>query len=214
MTRVLHVNSSPRGIHSQSLAIAQTFLASFAKAHPDATIETLNLFDGTLPAFGTHAAEAKMATFFGQEHSPEQAAAWSEARSVFDQFASADLYVFNIPMWNHGIPYPLKQWIDIVTQPGWVFGFDPATGYMGLMGDKAAFVVYSSGVYADGRPASFGTDFATSYFDDWLAFAGITRVDSIRLLGQVLDPDAAAAVSAATERAQALGAQAGALSLS
>jgi FMN-dependent NADH-azoreductase len=146
-----------------------------------------------------------MATFFGQEQTPEQQAAWDAARAVFNQFAAAEAYVFNIPMWNHGIPYPLKQWIDIITQPGWAFGFDPSQGYSGLMQGKRAFVVYTSGVYADGRPASFGTDFATTYFDDWLSFVGITDVESIRLLGQVLDPDAAGAVAAATERASELG---------
>ncbi|UQX13255.1 NAD(P)H-dependent oxidoreductase [Candidatus Mycobacterium methanotrophicum] len=34
-------------------------------------------------------------------------------------------------MWNSGIPYVLKQWIDNVTQPGWAFGFDPERGYTG-----------------------------------------------------------------------------------
>ncbi|TVS05393.1 MAG: hypothetical protein EA413_06875 [Cyanobium sp. PLM2.Bin73] len=36
-------------------------------------------------------------------------------------------------MWNFSIPYKLKHWIALVTQPGLSFGFDPATGYYGLI---------------------------------------------------------------------------------
>jgi FMN-dependent NADH-azoreductase len=31
--------------------------------------------------------------------------------------ATADAYLFSVPMWNAGVPYVLKQWIDIITEP-------------------------------------------------------------------------------------------------
>ncbi|WP_026303868.1 FMN-dependent NADH-azoreductase [Jongsikchunia kroppenstedtii] len=207
MVRVLHVNSSPRSSNSQSLTVANEFLATFQKAHPDASVDTWDLFADPLPAFGVHAAEAKMATFFGQEQSAEQQTAWESARSVFERVQQADFYLFNIPMWNHGLPYVLKQWIDIITQPGWAFGFDPATGYSGLLNNKRAVCVYTSGVYADGRPPAFGTDFLTSYFGDWLNFVGVTDVAEIKLLGQVLNPDPAAAAELAVKQARELATQ-------
>ncbi|MET4900461.1 NAD(P)H-dependent oxidoreductase [Paenarthrobacter sp. CC6] len=121
MPSILHINASPRYGSSDSLGLARHFIDSVQSAAPETfELETLNLFDDdALPAFGRVAASAKMAVFTGQEQTPEQMAAWEAARSVFDQFAAADAYVFNIPMWNSGIPYALKQWIDIVTQPGW-----------------------------------------------------------------------------------------------
>ena len=63
-------------------------------------------------------------------------ASWSQVETVFKRFAAADVYVINTPLWNNGIPYALKQFIDLVTQPGWTFGFDPASGYKGLMTGK------------------------------------------------------------------------------
>lgn len=63
--------------------------------------------------------------FGGGEPSPESAAEWEAARSVFDRFVAADAYLFSVPMWNHGIPYALKHWVDVVTQPGWAFTFNP-----------------------------------------------------------------------------------------
>lgn len=44
---------------------------------------------------------------------------------MFDRFAAADAYLFSVPMWNAGVPYALKQWIDIISQPGWLFSFTP-----------------------------------------------------------------------------------------
>jgi len=190
MPTILHVNASPRGPRSSSLDLARTFIDSVREALDDADVQTLNLFDsGVLPEFGSTAAAAKMAVFSGQAQSAEQVRAWDEARAVFDQFAAADAYVFNIPMWNSGIPYVLKQWIDIVTQPGWSFGFDPDAGYRGLMTGRPAVAIHTSGVYAPGVPAAFGKDFSSTFFADWLDFVGIQDARHVRFAPTVLNAD-------------------------
>jgi len=180
MSQLLHVNSSPRGTSSSSLALADTFLETYRSRQPDVKVDTLSLFEDPLPPFGVAAAQAKIAVFSGQEPTGDGADAWAQARAVFDRFAAADTYLFNIPMWNAGVPYVLKQWIDIVTQPGWVFGFDPAAGYTGLLTGKRAVVIYTSGVYSPGVPLAFGADFHSTFFNDWLRFIGITDVTEIR----------------------------------
>lgn len=191
MPTILHVNASPRGTRSSSLELARTFIGSVREAlDGDAGVQTLNLFDsGVLPEFGSTAAAAKMAVFSGQAQNAEQVRAWDAARAVFDQFAAADAYVFNIPMWNSGIPYVLKQWIDIVTQPGWSFGFDPEAGYSGLMTGRPAVAIHTSGVYAPGVPAAFGRDFSSTFFADWLEFVGIQDATHVRFAPTVLNAD-------------------------
>ena len=124
MTTLLHISASPRGDRSESLALAETFLAAYRDTHPDAEIQTWDLWDGSLPEFGPAAAHAKMAVFAGADPMGEQATAWRAAKDAFDRFAAADQYLFSVPMWNAGIPYILKQFIDVVSQPGMVFGFD------------------------------------------------------------------------------------------
>ncbi|MDT4950006.1 MAG: FMN-dependent NADH-azoreductase [Pseudonocardiales bacterium] len=52
MTTLLHVSASPRGAHSESLAIADSFLREFRRAHPDVDIDIFDLWDGTLPRSG------------------------------------------------------------------------------------------------------------------------------------------------------------------
>jgi FMN-dependent NADH-azoreductase len=202
MSQLLHVNASPRGAASQSLAIAGAFLSAYKDRKPETKVDVLSVFDDGLPDFGTTAAAAKMAAFAGQEQTPEQVDVWSQARAVFDRFAAADEYVFNIPMWNAGVPYALKHWIDVVTQPGWVFGFDPATGYNGLLTGRKAFVVYSSGVYTDGVPQEFGVDFRGTFFRDWLRFVGITDVTELHFDGNGMLADPAAALAVALTRAE------------
>src|SRR5579871_3247815 len=147
MSTLLHISASPRGAASESLALAEAFLEAYRAAHPKDTIATFDLWDGSLPAFGPAAAAAKMAVFAGQMPTGEQAAAWQAARDTFERFNAADRYLFSVPMWNAGVPYILKQFIDVVSQPGMVFSFDPERGYTGLLTSKKAAIVYTSAVY-------------------------------------------------------------------
>ncbi|MGH3900592.1 MAG: FMN-dependent NADH-azoreductase [Pseudonocardiaceae bacterium] len=202
MKKLLHVNASPRGPESHSLALATELVNAYRERRPDVALTTLNLFDDPLPPFGSVAAAAKMAAFSGQSLTAEQVEIWERARAVFDQFEGADAYVFNVPMWNAGVPYVLKQWIDIVTQPGWAFGFDPTEGYTGLVTGKKAAIVYTSGVYTPGVPLEFGADFHSTFFNDWLRFVGIVDVSEIRLSGNALAVNLAADLEAAGSRAR------------
>jgi len=203
MTTLLHISASPRGATSDSLALADRFLDTHRQACPDVVVEHLDLFDETLPTFGKLAAGAKMAAFGGGEPSAEQQGEWNGARAMFDRFAAADEYLFSVPMWNAGVPYVLKQWIDIISQPGWLFGFTPEAGYSGLIVDKKAAVIYTSGVYAQGAPLAYGADFHAAFFNDWLRFAGFTDVTEIRWQPTVLtatrDADKAAALQRAAD---------------
>ena len=188
--RLLHIAASPRGAESESLRIAATFLDTFADVHPDVEIETFDLWDGTLPPFGPAAAAAKMAVFAGTDPHGEQARAWAAAMATFRRFDAADRYLFSVPMWNAGVPYILKQFIDVISQPGLVFSFDPQHGYTGLLRDKKAAVIYTSAVYGPDRTAAFGNDFQRSYFDDWLRWTGITDINEISFRPNLVTADA------------------------
>lgn len=202
--RLLHISASPRGVAAESLGIAATFLDTFADTHPDVAIESFDLWDGSLPAFGPDAAAAKMAVFAGADPQGAQAAAWSAAVETFRRFDAADRYLFSVPMWNHGVPYILKQFIDVVSQPGLVFGFDPDTGYQPLLRAKRAVVIYTSAVYGPDRGPAFGTDFQQPYFDDWLRWAGITDIGEVFFRPDLVTADADAGRQAAHAAARDL----------
>jgi FMN-dependent NADH-azoreductase len=192
MTRLLHISASPRGGESESLALAETFLATYQDINPHVEIETWNLWDD-LPEFGPAAAAAKMAVFAGADLDSDEAAAWRDVIATFERFDAADLYLFSVPMWNASVPYKLKQFIDVVSQPGMVFGFDPVDGYTGLLRDKKAAVVYTSAIYGPGRGPSFGADFQAPFFRDWLTWAGIHDITEVRFGPNIATADADAA---------------------
>ncbi|HEX8645749.1 MAG TPA: NAD(P)H-dependent oxidoreductase [Thermoleophilaceae bacterium] len=182
MTRLLHIAASPRGAASESLRIAGAFLEGYQRANPDAEVEAWDLWDGSLPEFGPAAAGAKMTVFGGGVPQDEQAAAWRAAKDTFERFDAAEQLLFSVPMWNAGIPYILKQLIDVISQPGMVFGVDPHTGYSPLLagrGKKAA-VIYTSAVWGPELGPEFGRNFQSTYFDDWLRWTGITDITEIR----------------------------------
>jgi FMN-dependent NADH-azoreductase len=76
----------------------------------------------------------------------------------------------------------LKQFIDIVSEPGLVFGLDAVTGYTHLLAGRGrrVAVVYTSGVWGPALGPEFGTDFQSTYFNDWLRWTGLTDISEIR----------------------------------
>lgn len=203
MTRLLHVSASPRGEASESLALARALLDEVRATRPDVEIAEWDLWDGTLPPFGPPATAGKMEIFAGRAPSGEMVAAWDAVVAAFERFAAADLYVFSVPMWNHTVPYILKQLIDVVSQPGMAFGFDPATGYTGLLTGRRAVTIYTGAVWGPGLPPSFGTDFQQPYFSDWQRWAGLEVVREIRFQPNLVTADAETARATARREAVA-----------
>ncbi len=122
--------------------------AAHQHSHPGDATEHWDLWDGSLPDFRL-GARAKMTVFGGGEPAGAEGAAWRAARRAFERFDAADRLLFSVPMWNASIPYVLKQFIDVVSQPGWIFDVDPSTGYRHLLADrgKRVAVIYTSAVW-------------------------------------------------------------------
>src|SRR3954453_19381187 len=118
MTSLLPISASPRGAGSESLAIARTYLDTYREVHPDDVVDGFDLWDGSLPPFGPHAAAARMAFFAGETPTGAAAEAWAAATATFRRFVAYDRYLFSVPMWNAGIKRLLKQFLDFVSQPG------------------------------------------------------------------------------------------------
>src|SRR6185436_15007449 len=125
MPRLLHIQTSPRGGRSASQAVAEHFIDSYRNTHRGDTVETLNVWQAQFPELDGAIIDAKYAIVHGQPHSPDQVHAWKAVARIADHFKSADKYVVSLPMWNFGIPYKLKHYIDLLVQPGLTFGFTP-----------------------------------------------------------------------------------------
>jgi FMN-dependent NADH-azoreductase len=193
MTRLLHISASPLGEESESLALAETFLSTYQHINPHDQVVSWDLWDDSVPEFGPAAAAAKMAVFAGADLSSAEAAAWRDVVTTFERFDDADRYLFSVPMWNASVPYKLKQLIDVVSQPGLVFGFDPVDGYTGLLRNKKVAVIYTAAIYGPGRGPAFGSDFQAPFLRDWLAWAGIEDISEVSFRPNIATADADAA---------------------
>ena len=172
-SRLLQVLSSPRGSVSETQRVADAVVERYVTMHPEVEVDRLDLWAEPLPVFDGTAVAAKMAVIGGGRPPSSATAAWQAVEAAAHRLLSADRVIVAAPVWNGGVPWVLKHWIDTVTQPGLLFRFDPDTGYHGLAGGRRAIVVTASSVYADGRPPAFGRDFHLSYLADWLTFVGI-----------------------------------------
>lgn len=181
MPKLLHIECSPRKVKSHSINIANEFLSAYRLKNPNAEIETLNVWYADLPDFNGEILEAKYAVINSDTATQEQADAWSKIQVLFDHFNQFDTYVFSVPMWNFSIPYRLKQYIDVITQPGMAWSYSPEESYQGLLKNKKAVVVYSSGDgYAEGTGFE-AYDLQKPYVNLWLNFIGISEINTINV---------------------------------
>ena len=201
MAKLLYIESSPRKERSHSIAVARAFVDAYRAAHPGDAVETWDLWAAAeqLPEFDGAAITAKYALFGGGSHSPPEAQAWQTIARSADRLKSAGVLLLSVPMWNFGVPYKLKHLIDVVTQPGLTFGYDPAKGPFGLVPAKAAVVVSSRGnSYAAGSPTA-AMDMEAPYLTRWLNWVGVADVRHV-----LVEPTARGEAAAAEAQDRAM----------
>jgi FMN-dependent NADH-azoreductase len=178
MGKVLYIKASPRGDRSHSVAVADAFVEAYRAENPEDDIQMLDLFTADLPSFDGPTIIGKYNIMHGREHTAEQEKAWDRVVSIIEEFKSADKYVFAVPMWNFGIPYRLKQYIDIIVQPGYTFQSGD-TGSEGLVTGKPVFVAYArGGEYAEGTDGK-RFDMQKPYLELILGYIGLTDTRSV-----------------------------------
>ncbi|MCM2359335.1 MAG: NAD(P)H-dependent oxidoreductase [Geobacteraceae bacterium] len=179
MARLLYIEASPRKERSASIRVAREFVEAYRQTHPGDQVETLDLWKITLPPFDGHVIDAKYRILHGEIHTPAEREAWRTVEEIIAKFNGFDKYLFSLPMWNFGIPYILKHYIDILVQPGYTFSFSPGEGYKGLVTGKPAAVVYArGGAYPPGTPDE-AFDLQKRYLETILGFIGFTDIRSI-----------------------------------
>ena len=179
MSKVLYIKASPMKERSNSIAAADAFVEAYKKSHPKDQVKTIDLFSAKLPEFDFVAASGKYKIMRGKPHSPEEKQAWDKVVVTIAEFKDADKYVLAVPMWNFSIPYRLKQYFDIIAQPGLTFTVDSLGNYKGLVTGKPVFVAYASGGdYPVGTPAE-AFDLQKKYIGLILGFMGLTDIRSV-----------------------------------
>jgi FMN-dependent NADH-azoreductase len=207
MATLLHIEASPRKKRSHSLAVANEFVQAYQECHEGASIDRLDLWSMDLPPFDGAALDAKYKVLHGDDATEDEKRAWRRVVDAARDLFEADAVLLSVPMWNFGIPYRLKHYIDVVTQPGVTFKMTEEGGYEGLVTGKPAVVVYASGGdYPKGSPME-AYNMQSPYVELWLQFIGFETIHTVDVrptLGGDLEATRTNAVKRAKEIAATL----------
>lgn len=114
---------------------------------------------------------------------PAQQAVVDYSDALIAELKTADSLVIGVPMYNFGIPSTLKAYFDHIARAGVTFKYTEK-GAVGLVtGKKAYLVIARGGVYGEAHAH-------TTYVRDFLAFLGITDVETVYAEGLAISPAA------------------------
>ena len=170
MTRLLVVETSPRGDHSISRNMTRRFVAAWQAAHPDGDVVDRDLMETDLHFIGAPWLQAYFTP--AKQHSPEMKAELRLSDELVGELLACDHLVIATPVYNYNVPAALKAWIDSIVRKGMTLGLDGK----GLVTGKTATVLLASGgVYTEGSPIR-DRDIATQYLRLVLNVIGIIDV--------------------------------------
>jgi FMN-dependent NADH-azoreductase len=177
--KLLHIIATPRLGTSTTLHVSNALLNEVVAQHPGTTVETIDLFRIDLPALAGTNIEAKYTLLAGQPIDPAHAESWAQIEREIARFLDADAIVITAPMWNFGIPYALKYYLDCIVQPGYLFRFGEGGMPMPLVHGKRIVVVTTSGSDYSAASPLHALDFHEPYLRAIFGFVGITDVSFV-----------------------------------
>ena len=202
MTKILHLDASPRSERSHSRRLANQFIRSWQKTHADDVIIYRDLGHQTLP----YVTESWVAAAFTppEKHTPELTKELKLSELLIEELKACDRYVFSIPMYNFSIPAIFKSYIDQITRVNRTFKIGEQGQPIGLIQDKKMLIITArGGSYQPGTPTA-DYDFQEPYLRTIFAFMGITDISFIHAeninMGAEARADSLADAEAALEK--------------
>jgi FMN-dependent NADH-azoreductase len=177
--KLLEIQSSPRGESSDSISLTQSFIKACQSDNASIDVDTLNVWHERLPEFDFEAIGAKYKAVKHETMTEAESKVWARIQLLIQRFQNADRIVLGTPMWNFGLPYKLKQLIDLVAQRKYLFSYD-GKQYGPLLHVEKAIVVYTRGShFLEGTPIPPLFDHQAPYLDFWLRLIGIRDLRSV-----------------------------------
>ena len=99
------------------------------------------------------------------------------------ELKESDIIIISAPIYNYGPPATLKAWSDLAARVGETFKFKPNGRREGLLKNKKAYLVITSG----GTKLNSNEDFLTPWLKFILNFFGIEKIETINADQMALD---------------------------
>ena len=147
MTKLLVVETSPRGEASVSRSMTRTFVEAWRSRHPEGTIVERDLTRTPLDFVTAAWLEAYLTP--PDRQGPEMAATLALSDQLAQEVLDADEIVISTPIYNYNVPALLKAWIDHVVRKGMTLGHD---GRGLVSGTRATVIFAAGGAYGPDSP--------------------------------------------------------------
>jgi FMN-dependent NADH-azoreductase len=172
------IDSSARKDGSTSRALAKKLLDKIKK--PEDEVIYRDLDDEMVFVSGLTESGMKIEEKDRTEHHKKM---FELSDKLVSELKESDIIIISAPIYNYGPPATLKAWADLAARVGETFRFKPDGRREGLLSNKRAFLVVTSG----GTKLNSNEDFLTPWLKFILNFFGIEKVDVVSADQMALD---------------------------
>ena len=176
--KIYQIDSSARKKGSTSRALAKKILNKIKKKGDEVIYRDLD--DEMLFVTGLTESGMKIDEKDQTEHHKKM---FELSDKLVSELKESDIIIISAPIYNYGPPATLKAWSDLVAGIGETFRFKPDGRREGLLKNKRAYLVITSG----GTKLNSKEDFLTPWLKFILNFFGIDKVDIISADQMALD---------------------------
>ena len=176
--KIYQIDSSARKAGSTSRALAKKLLDKIKSPEDEIIYRDLNeemVFVSGLTESGMNI-EKKDQT----DHHKKM---FELSDQLVKELKESDIIIISAPIYNYGPPATLKAWSDLAARVGETFKFKPNGRREGLLKNKKAYLVITSG----GTKLNSKEDFLTPWLKFILNFFGIEKIETINADQMALD---------------------------
>ena len=167
---ILRIDASMRKNGSYSRTLSHRLIAQL-KSKTSSNVKERDLADG-IPFVNEAWINANVTDV--AERTAEQRSVLSYSDALISELKSSDIVVIGLPIYNFNVPAAFKAWVDQVARANVTFRYGD-NGPEGLLEDKKAYVIISSG----GTQLGSDIDYVSDYIHHVLGFIGIKDVTII-----------------------------------
>ena len=168
--KIYQIDSSARKEGSTSRALAKKVLEKIKKPGDEVIYRDLNdemVFVTGLTESGMNIKE--------EDQNENHKKMFKLSDQLVKELKESDIIIISAPIYNYGPPATLKAWSDLAARVGETFRFKPNGRREGLLKNKHAYLVITSG----GTKLNSNEDFLTPWLKFILNFFGIEKIDII-----------------------------------
>ena len=176
--KIYQIDSSARKEGSSSRALAKKLLDKIKKPGDEVIYRDLN--NEMVFVSGLTESGMKIDKKDQTEHHKKM---FELSDKLVKELKDSDIIIISAPIYNYGPPATLKAWSDLAARVGETFKFTPEGRREGLLKNKKAYIVITSG----GTKINSSEDFLTPWLKFILNFFGIDKVEFVGADQMALD---------------------------